>query len=85
MVECFVFLRPPWPLRLTGFVLELALYLPGAPAWGYGVFLVHVALAMELVLLVPFTKFAHAIYRPVALFFLALATSPASSAGEGSR
>jgi hypothetical protein len=27
------------------------------------------SLAMELVLLLPFTKFAHAMYRPVALFF----------------
>ena len=40
-------------------------------------FLVHVAVAMELVLLAPFTKFAHAIYRPVALFFVALAQSSA--------
>ena len=35
----------------------------------------HVAIAMELVLLVPFTKFAHAIYRPVSLFLQALGRS----------
>ncbi len=58
---------------LTGFALELALYLPQAPTWGYWMFLFHVAVAMELVLLAPFMKFAHAIYRPLALFFLALA------------
>jgi ferredoxin len=58
---------------LTGFVLELALYLPQPPTWGYWMFLFHVAVAMELVLLAPFMKFAHAIYRPLALFFLALA------------
>jgi ferredoxin len=58
---------------VTGFVIEVALYLPPAPAWGYWVFLFHVAVAMELMLLLPFTKFAHAIYRPVALFFYSLA------------
>ena len=65
-----------WLLEIagvTGFVLELALYLPDAPAWGYWMFLFHVAVAMELVLLAPFMKFAHAVYRPLALFFLALA------------
>ena len=66
-----------WVTGVTGFVLELALYLPQAPAWGYWVFLVHVAVAMELVLLAPFMKLAHAVYRPVALFFVALARTPA--------
>ncbi len=62
---------------LTGFVIEAALYVSTAPAWAYWVFLLHVAVAMELMLLMPFTKFAHAIYRPVALFFLALSRTPA--------
>lgn len=62
-----------WIAGTTGFALELALYLPSAPAWGYWVFLFHVSVAMELVLLAPFMKFAHAVYRPVALFFYALA------------
>jgi hypothetical protein len=62
-----------WATGVTGFVLELALYLPSAPAWGYWVFLVHVAVAFELLLLAPFMKLAHAVYRPVALFFVALA------------
>jgi nitrate reductase gamma subunit len=35
-------------------------------------FLLHVAVAMALVLLVPFGKFAHVFYRPVALFALKL-------------
>jgi ferredoxin len=65
-----------WVTGVTGFALELALYLPSAPAWGYWVFLFHVAIAMELVILAPFMKLAHAIYRPVALFFLALAGTP---------
>jgi ferredoxin/nitrate reductase gamma subunit len=66
-----------WVTGVTGFVLELALYLPSAPSWGYWVFLVHVAVAMELMLLAPFMKLAHAVYRPVALFFVAFAKSSA--------
>ncbi len=65
-----------WTTGVTGFALEVALYLPGAPAWGYWVFLFHVAVAMELVLLAPFMKLAHVLYRPVALFFYALARTP---------
>ena len=84
-VSDWIFLALLWLAGASGFALELALYLPAAPAWGYVVFLFHVALAMELVLLAPFTKFAHVVYRPIALFFLALASSPASTAGEGSR
>ena len=64
-----------WVTGVTGFLLEIALYLPHAPAWGYWVFLLHVAVAMELMLLLPFIKFAHALYRPVALFFYALRTA----------
>jgi ferredoxin len=64
-----------WLTGMSGFALELALYLPQAPSWGYWVFLFHVAVAMELVLLAPFMKLAHVIYRPVALFFYALKPS----------
>jgi ferredoxin len=54
---------------LTGFLIEAAIYLdlPGGP-FLYGAFLVHLVLAMELLVLFPFTKFAHAVYRPVALW-----------------
>lgn len=70
-----------WVTGVTGFVLELALYLPSAPAWGYWVFLVHVAVALELVLLAPFMKLAHAVYRPVALFYVALARARQEGGG----
>jgi ferredoxin len=70
-----------WITGVTGFVLELALYLPEPPAWGYWFFLFHVAVAMELVLLAPFMKLAHAVYRPVGLFFLALAQEPREGTG----
>ncbi len=69
-----------WITGLTGFLIEIALYLPQAPAWGYWVFLFHVSVAMELVLLAPFMKFAHAVYRPVALFFYSLAGDKANAA-----
>jgi nitrate reductase gamma subunit len=69
-----------WVTAVTGFAIELALYLPSAPAWGYWLFLVHVAVAMELVLLAPFMKLAHAAYRPVALFFVALSRQPVKGA-----
>ena len=72
-----------WLTGATGFFIEVALYLPDAPAviqLGYWVFLFHVAVAMELMLLLPFTKFAHAIYRPVALFFYALAANKSPGA-----
>jgi len=71
----WMFLWLLWLAGLTGFVIELALYLPEPVWWGYALFLVHVAVAMELVLLVPFTKFAHAVYRPVSLFFGSLSES----------
>ncbi|MFN8622175.1 MAG: 4Fe-4S dicluster domain-containing protein [Chloroflexota bacterium] len=68
-----------WVVGVSGFLLELGLYLPSAPGWGYWVFLFHVALAMELILLAPFMKLAHAVYRPIALFFVALARGGAPS------
>jgi len=53
---------------LTGLVTEVVVYLPAPSLFAYLVFLVHVVLAMDLVLLLPVTKFAHAVYRPLALF-----------------
>jgi nitrate reductase gamma subunit/ferredoxin len=65
-----------WIIGVSGFLIEIGLYLPHVPTWGYWVFLFHVAIAMELILLTPFMKFAHVLYRPVALFFHALAAEP---------
>jgi quinone-modifying oxidoreductase subunit QmoC len=75
----WMFLWLLWLAGLTGFIIELALYLPQAPMWGYLLFLVHVGIAMELVLLVPFTKFAHVIYRPVSLFLQSLSQRSTSA------
>lgn len=69
----WMFLVLLWLTGFTGFVIEVALYAPPTPAWGYVVFVVHVAIAMELLVLLPFRKFAHVMYRPIALFFYGLA------------
>lgn len=53
---------------VTGLATELVVYLPVPALLAYGLFLVHVVLAMDLIALLPVTKFAHAIYRPAALF-----------------
>lgn len=68
----WIFLTLLWFSGMTGFILEIALYLPQPPVWGYWMFLFHVAVSGVLVILLPFTKFAHAIYRIVALYVHAL-------------
>jgi len=68
----WTFLTLLWLSGVTGFIIEIALYLPGAPEWGYWMFLFHVAVSMVLLLLLPFTKFAHSIFRMVALYIHAL-------------
>lgn len=55
-------------LGVTGFWLELAVTFRAAGAINDAVMLIHAAMAMELVLLMAFTKMAHVIYRPIALF-----------------
>jgi len=63
----WMFLWLLWLAGFTGFIVELSLYLPAA-LWGRWFLLAHVGISMELILLLPFTKFAHAIYRTAALF-----------------
>ncbi|MBN2056690.1 4Fe-4S dicluster domain-containing protein [bacterium] len=63
---------------LTGFLAEIALYVAGTPnADGIvlvqGLFwrvilIIHIVLSIDLIVLLPLTKFAHAIYRPMALW-----------------
>jgi hypothetical protein len=52
--------------------LEIAIYLPQPTIWAYWTLLFHISVAAELLLLLPFTKFAHALYRTIALYFHAL-------------
>ncbi len=56
---------------ITGFLLEIAVYLP-PQTWSYWMLLAHLIVVGELLILAPFTKFAHAIYRSIALYFWAL-------------
>jgi hypothetical protein len=58
-----------WIVAVTGFALEIAIYVPTTSSVFYFIFLIHVAMAMELLLLLPFTKFAHAVCRPAAIWF----------------
>lgn len=55
-------------LGATGFWVEVAVTLRAAGPVQDIVLLIHAAMAMELVLLAAFTKLAHVVYRPIALF-----------------
>jgi len=61
-----------WVTTLSGYLTEIVVYLPKGTILGYAIFLVHTVLALELLLLLPFTKLSHVIYRPVALWVHAL-------------
>ncbi|HRU38724.1 MAG TPA: 4Fe-4S dicluster domain-containing protein [Candidatus Goldiibacteriota bacterium] len=57
-----------WFIGLTGFVLEILVYLPKVDQKTADIlFLVHVAPAMQLVVMAAFTKLAHVFYRTHAL------------------
>jgi len=68
LLSDWLFLALLWSIGVTGFVLELADYAT-LSSWVGVVFVVHITLAMELILLLPFTKPAHIIYRPLAIWF----------------
>jgi ferredoxin len=70
------FLLLMWLAGVTGFVLEIAIYLPQPHAWSYWGLLVHLVVVGELLLLAPFTKFAHAVYRSIGLYIAALKPLP---------
>jgi ABC-type multidrug transport system fused ATPase/permease subunit len=58
-----------WIAGITGFWLEVAVGIEANILLNQIIFLVHTIISMELVLLFAFSKFAHAMYRPLALFF----------------
>ncbi len=66
----WLFLAYLWLTGITGFIVTLLLYLPESltPSWSHWVLVIHVIIAAELLLIAPFTKFAHALYRPFALW-----------------
>ena len=57
-----------WLVGFTGFVLEVAVYAVLPVVLGYVMLILHIALAMDVLILLPFGKFAHAYYRSVAIF-----------------
>lgn len=65
----WVFLFSLWIAGVTGFWLEIAVAFNGDQVINHIIFLIHTVVSMELVLLFSFSKFAHALYRPLALFF----------------
>jgi ferredoxin len=58
-----------WIAGITGFWLEVSVALNADFLVNHIVLLIHTIISMELVLLFAFSKFAHALYRPLALFF----------------
>ena len=65
----WVFLWFLWIAGITGFWLELSVAFSANLLINHIIFIIHTIISMELVLLFAFSKFAHAIYRPLALFF----------------
>jgi ferredoxin len=55
---------------LSGFVLDAFIWL-NLPQPAYIAFAVHMIAVFELLVALPFSKFAHAVYRPLALWFAA--------------
>jgi len=64
----WIFLVFLWLAGLTGFWMEIAVTFGGDLTINQIVFIIHTIISMELVLLFAFSKFAHAMYRPLALF-----------------
>jgi len=65
----WTFLLFLWIAGLTGFWLEVSIFFAASNIVNQAIFLLHTVISMELVLLFAFSKFAHAVYRPLALFF----------------
>jgi ferredoxin len=78
----WLFLILLWLGGITGFALEISLYLPQPHDWSYWMLLIHLVVVGDLFILLPFSKFAHAMYRTIALFVYHL--KPASKIGVGS-
>ena len=68
----WAFLVLLWLGGMSGFALEVAIYLPQPYGWSYWMLLVHLVVVLELLVLLPFTKFAHVLYRTMALYVHAL-------------
>jgi nitrate reductase gamma subunit len=64
----WMFLGFLWLAGITGFWLEIAVAMGADLFINHVVLMIHIVISMELVILFAFSKFAHAFYRPLALF-----------------
>ena len=64
----WMFLGFIWLAGITGFWLEVSVAINADLLINHIVFLIHTIVSMQLVILFAFSKFAHAFYRPIALF-----------------
>lgn len=62
---------------LTGLLTEIVVYMPHPTLFGYATFLTHIVLAMDILIMMPLTKFAHVVYRTLALALHQWALAPA--------
>ncbi|HVC91407.1 MAG TPA: hypothetical protein VND66_12375, partial [Acidobacteriaceae bacterium] len=62
---------------LTGLLTEIVVYMPHPTIFGYATFLTHIVLAMDILIMLPLTKFAHVFYRTLALALHEWALAPA--------
>jgi ferredoxin len=65
----WVFLWFIWIAGITGFWMEVSVAFNANLLINHIIFIIHTVISMELVLLFAFSKFAHAIYRPLALYY----------------
>jgi len=78
----WMFLAFLWALGATGFWLTASIYFSQAHLFHQIVLVIHTVLAMELLLLFAFSKFAHVVYRPIALFYYFLNNDTNTAEGE---
>ena len=66
----YLFLWLLWGTAATGYVVTYFVYVPEAqlPTWAHWTLIIHIIIAVELLLMLPFSKMGHAMYRPIALW-----------------
>ncbi|MHA2099773.1 MAG: 4Fe-4S dicluster domain-containing protein [Candidatus Kariarchaeaceae archaeon] len=67
-IDDWIFLLLLFFAGLTGFILEIGVYWGSSEPWIYYSFFVHLVFSGTLLAIFPFSKFAHVVYRPVALW-----------------
>jgi hypothetical protein len=69
---------------ISGLLLTFSLYVSSAYAT-YSLYVIHLVIIFELLAMAPFTKFAHALYRPLAIWLNQVALSYDKLAAKGAR